>query len=152
MVSLIPAIIIQQHLPRLTESKTLQHNPAYSRKLLSIALSYPLFVIRDSSILLALRSSSTSCSTSPASSSILQTSTTISRNMANHSLSSSDASLDIRSHRSSGPQSAGFAALVNFGRSSFWVCSHCEHINNGALSPEMCGDCGHRKCIACRDC
>ena len=29
MVSLRPAIIIQHHLPRLTESKTLEHNPAY---------------------------------------------------------------------------------------------------------------------------
>ena len=68
--------------------------------------------------------------------------TIISRNMANYSFSSSDASLSNR--RSSGPQSS----LLNFAR--HWNCCDCKQTNNVALAgTEKCGVCGHRKCTSC---
>ena len=74
-----------------------------------------------------------------------QNPTTVSRNMANYSFSSSDASLST--HRSSGPQSYGFGALVNFAR--HWTCCSCKNTNMVALAKEKCGICGHGKCTSC---
>ena len=71
--------------------------------------------------------------------------TIISRNMANYSFFSSDASLST--HRSSGPQSNGFGALVNFAR--HWNCCSCRNTNNVALAKEKCSICGHGKCSSC---
>ena len=71
--------------------------------------------------------------------------TTISRNMANYSFSSSDASVSTR--RGSGPYSYGFGALINFAK--HWNCCSCKNTNNVALAKEKCSVCGHGKCASC---
>ncbi len=156
-MSMVSAIIIQHSLPRLIKSKISKDKPVYPEDSPSRPLIRPF---RDSDspfVRPTLYSGKASCSapsSSPASRTIIsilsrKRSTTISRNMANHSLSSSDASLGNHRHHSSSPQWYGLGVLVNFAKCTFWNCSHCSHVNNMAYCPQMCGNCGHRKCGQC---
>ena len=156
-MSMVSAIIIQHSLPRLIESKIFKNKSVYPEDPPKRPLRRPFRHSDSPFVRLTLYSSKISCSasfSSPASRTIIsirsrQRSTTISRNMANHSISSSDASLGNRRHHSSSPQWYGFGVLINFARFTFWNCSHCSHVNNMAYCPQMCGNCGHKKCGQC---
>lgn len=36
------------------------------------------------------------------------------------------------------------------GMQGFWICCHCEHVNNPDMSPTRCGHCAHTKNYCCQ--
>lgn len=78
-----------------------------------------------------------------------QRSSTISRDMANHNLSSSDASPSIRHRHGSSPKSYGFGSLINFATGRYWNCCRCRNVVNATFCSQVCGICGHGKCASC---
>lgn len=76
-----------------------------------------------------------------------QRSSTISRDMANNSLSFSNASPRIRPRHGSGSQSYGLGSLINC--DIFYNCCSCQNLVNATLCKKVCGICGHGKCSSC---
>ena len=142
-MSLISAIITHQSLKCLAKSEFLKNSPFIPNLPPYRPLIRPLYSPPSAQAKLRLQVPSalrTFYTVIPTASS--QISIPISRNMANYSLSSTEASVSVRPRHGSG-------ALINFTRVALWICSHCQHINNRAYCPQQCGNCGHMKCVSC---